>query len=80
MTLVVDANKNMYDLIADDSEIISLEKASKRAQNIKSLSSTATTIGGVPSMGANNSAGGTGGNTGGGTGGGSGGGTGGGGY
>ena len=38
MTLVVDSNKNMYDLIADDSEIISLEKASKRPLELSDIS------------------------------------------
>ena len=30
MTMTLDANKNMYQFVSDDAEIISLEKASKR--------------------------------------------------
>jgi len=38
MTLVIDSNRNMYDLIADDAEIISLEKASKRPLDKEDIS------------------------------------------
>ena len=30
MTMALDANKNMYQLVAEDAEILSLEKAAKR--------------------------------------------------
>jgi len=37
MTLVIDANKNMYDLISDDAEIVLLEKANKRPLEMEDI-------------------------------------------
>ena len=38
MTLALDANKNMYQFVSEDSEILSLEKASKRPLDVSDIS------------------------------------------
>ena len=38
MTMAIDTNKNMYEFVSDDSEIMSLEKASKRPLGLSDIS------------------------------------------
>ena len=37
MTMTLDANKNMYQFVSDDAEILSLEKASKRPLGVEDI-------------------------------------------